>query len=94
MGRTLSSSSKHIISRKFKPWRKGKGGIADGESKSKGGSLKNQLRSQRRLLDKLGSNDDEQTKLARDAILAKIKDIEEAISVKEAKVREKKFASK
>ena len=103
--------SKHGLERKYKSWRKGKGGkhsigtSQDGEplqtsggNSGGGGSLKNQLRSQRRLLSKLVNNtkksDDAELENSRKAIEDRIREIEEQIKEKEKTEREKKFAAK
>ncbi len=79
--------SKHGLERKYKPWRKGMG-KKDVERKLSG-SLKNQLRSQRRLLSKLEKGSE-----ARDQIEQKIKELESSIFEKERVEKEKKNAHK
>ena len=103
--------SKHGLERKYKSWRKGKGGkhsIATSQdggplqtssgTSGGGGSLKNQLRSQRRLLSKLVNNaknsDDAEVANSRKAIEDRIEEIEKQIKEKEKTEREKKFAVK
>ena len=79
--------SNHGLERKYKPWRKGMG-KKDGDKKLSG-SLKNQLRSQRRLLSKLEKGSE-----ARYQIERKIKELESSISEKERVDKEKKNAHK
>lgn len=106
------TSSKHGLERKFKPWRKGKSsskknedGVKGGGSKinrTKNASLKNLLRSQKRLLGRLekgrnvendGGNDVTNTD-AIDGARERIKQLEQEISAHEGREREKKNASK
>ena len=87
MGRT---QSKHGLERKYKSWRKGKGKTGGG-----GASLRNQLRSQTRFLQKTmakaadGENDEMIEK-----IQARIKDLEKQIQLKEHAELERKYATK
>jgi len=87
--------SKHGLEKKFKSWRKGKGQNqydAMGEKKVSGSSLKNRLRSQRRLLSKLGDSPDNSS--SREKIDASIKALENQIADRESTEREKKNANK
>lgn len=104
--------SKHGLERKYKPWRKGKSSSTTKNKAftekyttkrklTKAGSLKNQLRSQKRLLSKMlmkeqkKERDEQQSnKVTQGDVEQRIKDIEKAIEEKEKKEREKKLANK
>ena len=95
--------SKHGLERKYKPWRKGKSSSEKRGGDGSGGnvkrptnaSLKNLLRSQKRLLAKLqkdgdgGSNKD-----AIDGAKQRIQQLERDIASYETREREKKNAAK
>mmetsp|Transcript_21676 Transcript_21676/g.31872 ORF Transcript_21676/g.31872 Transcript_21676/m.31872 type:complete len:466 (-) Transcript_21676:160-1557(-) len=100
--------SKHGLERKYKSWRKGKSKkfspSSDNDNmpnKSTGGgggggngSLKNQLRSQRRLLSKLPKGNDEDHKEKRKMIETRIEDLVKQIQEKEQMEKERKNATK
>jgi len=96
--------SAHGLERKFKPWRKGKGRRApsqDGETEVRvesRGSLKNRLRSQRRLLAKLKSTTVEKGNTEGESMSAnaekRIEEFEELIKEKEMKEKEKAITLK
>ena len=79
----VKASTKVILQGKFKPWRKGKS-----EKSRKTGSLKNQLRSKKRLLLKI--TDEQQ----RASIKEDMVNLEKAMEVRQGQDREKKNASK
>jgi hypothetical protein len=84
--------SKHGLERKFKPWRKGKSAKFEGSSKKPNGSLKNQLRGQKRLLSNLENNQASADSI--EGVRQKIAQIEKDIADYEAREREKKNAVK
>jgi hypothetical protein len=102
--------SKHGLERKFKPWRKGKSsskkracvdGGARHHNRSNNASLKNLLRSQKRLLGRLQKGrdvDDCGDKAANEEAIygarQRINMLEEEILAHEAREREKKNATK
>jgi hypothetical protein len=83
--------SKHGLERKFKPWRKGKSAKFQA-SKKPNGSLKNQLRGQKRLLSKLENNQASADSI--EGVKQKIAQIEKDIAEYEAREREKKNSVK
>ena len=89
--------TKHGLERKYKSWRRGKSeNPSSGDKLTKAGSLKNQLRSQKRFLAKLGEKDgdNEETKATREKMELKIRHIEEAINDRNKGEREKKIAAR
>jgi len=86
------------ISKKFKPWRKGKSAKVKIEkgipSSSANGSLKKQLRSKERFLSKLKDKDDEKAKEIKKKLTKEIDQINTEIKKKEDMLRQKKNASK
>jgi hypothetical protein len=109
-----TQSSKHGLERKFKPWRKGKSSSKkkarvdgeDGDGRHRNlnnkASLKNMLRSQRRLLGRLQKSGDVDdvganktiNEEAINGVRQKIHMLEEGIAAHEAIEREKKNATK
>jgi len=94
MTKTEPSNIRSHYSQKFKPWRKGKG-----KSGGKAPSLKNQLRSQSRLLQKAkaaagsASSNDEANKNVQE-IENRIRNLEKQIQLKELAELERKYAVK
>ncbi len=108
------TQSKHGLERKFKPWRKGKSSInkkarvddGDGDghprNRNNNASLKNMLRSQRRLLARLErgggtdgvGNDKDGNDDAIHGARQRIRMLEEGIAAHDATEREKKNATK
>ena len=92
--------TRHGLEKKFKPWRKGKStknkppGATAGSSKSSRASLKNTLRSQRRLLQKLPADGSSCDPAARAGIEATIAQLETEIAAKQQTQKERKNAEK
>ena len=105
----VKSSTKSILEKKYKPWRKGKSAKAKVKSNigviggGGGRSLKNQLRSKERFLSKLkqhqsnNSNDEGKSKKTLELIEVVTKEIEglkNEIQTKQNSLRQKKIATK
>ena len=92
--------TRHGLEKKFKPWRKGKStknkspGATGGSSSKSRASLKNTLRSQRRLLQKLPADGSSCDPAARAGIEATIAQLETEIAAKQQTQKERKNAEK
>ena len=92
--------TRHGLEKKFKPWRKGKStknkspGATGGSSSKSRASLKNTLRSQRRLLQKLPADGSSCDPAARAVVEATIAQLEAEIAAKQQTQKERKNAEK